>query len=235
MKHRFITLPVLVLTATYGALTSPPVSPPNSGSVAEPVHLANWEVRITNLTRGQIFSPAVVAVHTAQQPSLWTLGEPASAELTMVAEDAQTGALMASLQGSPFVSDVQLVTLGNGPIPPGQTATAIVTGFNGRSNRLSLVGMLVSTNDAFYGVDSLELPRHGQTSMTGPAYDAGTEANTEQCAHIPGPPCGNGGVRVTQGAEGHVHVHAGIHGGGGLDPAQFDWRNPAVRIEVRRL
>ena len=29
------------------------------------------------------------------------------------------------------------------------------------------------------------------------------------------------------------HVHAGIHGGAGLDPAQHDWRNPGARLVVK--
>jgi hypothetical protein len=40
---------------------------------------------------------------------------------------------------------------------------------------------------------------------------------------------------MTTGAEGFVHVHAGIHGIKDLVPARDDWRNPVARIEVRRL
>ena len=111
----------------------------------------------------------------------------------------------------------------------------VVSGNPGRFDRLSLVGMLVTTNDAFYGLSQHALPKHRGGATTGPAYDAGSEANTEMCAHIPGPPCGNAGVRMTNGAEGFVHVHAGIHGVADLIPAQHDWRNDVVRVEVTRL
>jgi hypothetical protein len=101
--------------------------------------------------------------------------------------------------------------------------------------RLTALGMLVTTNDAFFGLDSAELsgrPRSKVFSV--PAYDAGSEVNSESCTYIPGPPCMNGGVRDTDGAEGFVHVHSGIHGIGDLVPAEHDWRNPVVRIEVQR-
>ena len=51
------------------------------------------------------------------------------------------------------------------------------------------------------------------------AYDPGSEANSESCACIPGPPRGNH-LRDQAKAEGFVHAHAGIHGGNGsgLDP-----------------
>jgi hypothetical protein len=32
-----------------------------------------------------------------------------------------------------------------------------------------------------------------------------------------------------------VHIHAGIHGIGELDPVAYDWRNPVALIEIRRL
>ena len=48
--------------------------------------------------------------------------------------------------------------------------------------------------------------------MEAAAYDAGSEYNSEDCAFIPGPPFGNGGVRDTDGAEGYVQILSGIHG-----------------------
>ena len=44
-----------------------------------------YEVTITNLTRGSLFTPILVASHRSGV-SLFALGEPASAELAMLAE-----------------------------------------------------------------------------------------------------------------------------------------------------
>lgn len=63
-------------------------------------------------------------------------------------------------------------------------------------------------------------------------YDAGSEGDSEACAHIPGPPCGNAGVRLEDGAEGHVALDGGILGVGDLDPAEWDWRNPVLEVTV---
>ena len=46
------------------------------------------EVTITNLTRAQPLSPPVVASHSVNGPQLFVAGQPASAELAGLAEDA---------------------------------------------------------------------------------------------------------------------------------------------------
>jgi hypothetical protein len=231
MNLRLLTLSPICLLAGLGATLLPTVDQ-DRGPVAGP---ARYEVSITNLTRGQVFSPPVIALHSAEQPPLWTLGSPASPELAMVAEDAINGPLVSALQGSPWVGAVGTATVMNGPIPPGQTASIVLEANPGRFDRISLAGMLVTTNDAFYGLNGEVLPRNGAAVFTAVAYDAGSEANTEQCAHIPGPPCGNAMVRVPNGAEGYVHVHSGIFGIADLVPSQHDWRNPVAKVEVRRV
>jgi hypothetical protein len=95
--------------------------------------------------------------------------------------------------------------------------------------------MLVTTNDAFFALNGAEVPLVRSFEYASPAYDAGSEANNESCAFIPGPPCGKAGVRATEGAEGYVHIHAGIHGVGDLVPAERDWRNPVAKITLRRV
>jgi hypothetical protein len=39
-------------------------------------------------------------------------------------------------------------------------------------------------------------------------------------------------VRDTDGAEGFIHVHPGLHGGGDLAPAEWNWQSPVVEIQV---
>ncbi len=192
------------------------------------------EVTVTNLTRGQIISPVVVASHRPGFEPLFQLGAPASDELAMVAEDAILGPLYEMLSNSPDVLDVEILEGMGGPIPPGESASIIIN-VQGGFRFLSMAGMLVTTNDAFFAVRGARVPAHGTRTFRSPAYDAGSETNTEDCAHIPGPPCGNPMVRVTDGAEGYVHIHAGIHGVGNLAPSEHDWRNPVAKITVSRL
>jgi hypothetical protein len=188
------------------------------------------EVTVTNITRGQVLSPPVVVVHSPSLSPLFVVGEPASPELAMVAEDADSAALVAKLSSS---HGVRAVVVGGEPIPPGGSLTVEIDA--GRPyDRISVVGMLVTTNDAFYGLDGGATPGRGTRVYEVPAYDAGSERNSELCEFIPGPPCGKDHVRDTTGAEGFVHIHAGIHGLGSLLAEDFDWRNPVAKVQVRR-
>lgn len=197
-----------------------------------------YEVTITNITAGQILSPAVAVIHHPTMEPLFELGAPASPELAGVAEDALLMPLVDLLSAEGSAYDVG-VTEG-GPILPGASATVVLRpSWRGAGLRISLAGMLVTTNDAFYGLDAASVPLGYSSQVSGthlvPAYDAGSEYNSELCAEIPGPPCGNGGVRNTDMAEGFVHIHRGIHGVGDLDPADWDWNNPVAKISIRPI
>ncbi|MEZ5601637.1 MAG: hypothetical protein R3F36_12070 [Candidatus Competibacteraceae bacterium] len=59
---------------------------------------------------------------------------------------------------------------------------------------------------------------------------------TTNCAlSIPGPLCGGEGGSPNVGGEGFVHIHAGIHGIGDLNAADYDWRNPVATVTVERV
>ena len=95
--------------------------------------------------------------------------------------------------------------------------------------------MLAQTNDAFYALNGSAGPRRGAVTYYSVAWDSGSEANDEECQFVPGPPCINFFVHDPAPAEGFVHIHSGIHGGGDLVPAIHDWRNPVAKITIRRL
>ena len=109
-----------------------------------------------------------------------------------------------------------------GPIPSGATRSYTVE-TSGRFNRLSLVTMLVNTNDAFTGLDRARLRGNGSSHET-MAYDSGSERNNELKSHIPGPCCGNAFVRDPEGAL--IGPHEGITGRGAAQPG-------ALRLERR--
>jgi len=186
-----------------------------------------YEVTITNLTHGQVLSPPIVFSHRSSF-DLFTPGEPAIPELAGVAEDADNDPLIALLGAEPRVGDV---AVGDDFVPPGTSISVIVRARGGARN-ITALGMLVTSNDAFFAAER-RVPG-SSTSVYAIAWDAGSEANTQDCAHIPGPPCGNAGERVEDGAEGYVYVHAGIQARGSLDPAVNDWRNPVAKIEIKR-
>lgn len=183
-------------------------------------------VRITNVSK-QIISPPVVAVHSGMA-RIFIPGKPASTELSMLAEDGDPTALASVLEGSAEVLDFAVA---EGPLMPGATMVFELES-EGQFNRVSAVGMLVTTNDAFFGLDNFVVGQYTNKQVSVPAWDAGTEFNNELCAFIPGPPCGSALVRDTDDAEGLILVHPGLQGVGDLDTAEWDWQNPAVLIRI---
>lgn len=225
--------PLLTLTAAVGiTLVTSAFAQERSRDV--PI----YEVKITNLTRGQQFTPILAASHMPSV-SLFQLGQPASSELATLAEEGNVAPLTAALRANSAVLEV---VNGNGLTQPGATSTLTVNGRGGTgSSRISVAAMLIPTNDTFFAVNGVTLPQWGETlAFTVPAYDSGTERNDELCASIPGPnfaECGGsgGGAAPAGGEEGFVHISAGMHGVGDFEPAARDWRNPVARVTIRRM
>ena len=191
----------------------------------------SYEVSITNLTKAQVFTEPVLFSHE-EGYQLFMIGEPASLELAEVAEGGATASLEALLGTRDDVFDIQKSAF---PILPGQTLTMTVQ-IKGKAKYLSLVGMLASSNDAVYAFRGVKAPRGGMEMLMLPAYDAGSEKNTELCDDLPGPPCNNGtNNRVPAGAEGFVHLHNGIHGIGGLFAPNMDWNNPVAKVLIKKM
>lgn len=188
-----------------------------------------YEVTVSNLTRGQIFSPVFAYTHDGSQ-RLFTLGKAASAGLSALAQDADTSGLDVQLSSSPAVHEI---VAGTGAILPGQTETLTINS-RGYKRFITVASMLVTTNDAFMAVNQVRLPQR-YSSFNVPAYDAGAEDNDESCAYIPGPPCENPHSASAVAGEGFVHIHAGIHGTGDLSASVYDWRNPVAKISIRKV
>ena len=200
-----------------------------------------YEVTITNVTKAQSFTPQLVVTHD-DQVSLFTLGEPASLPVEIVAEAGDTGPLTAALEA--LGNHVQEVTTIPVLLGPGETISVTVEA-NGYRRYLSAIAMLIPTNDTFFAVNALRLPAWGEVVTHSVAYDAGTELNDQNCANIPGPHCGGAAHSPgpNAGDEGFVYISNGMHdlgeadadGNEILDPYIYDWRNPVAIIKVRRV
>jgi hypothetical protein len=219
-------------------------TPTNSVSsmkeVADPMgedaqdQVATYEIVIENLTpnngngASQPFSPIVIAAH-APTYHIFRDGKQASYELGRLAEDAQSDPLISQLSGSPYVYDYNM---GGGVVLPGKSETLEIEARLG-FRYFSLVSMLVNTNDGFVGADGIQLPglkQRGSSVHYLKSFDAGTEKNTELEEHIPGPCCGNPGVRVPENKR--VMTHDGIQGHGDLDPAVWGWDEPVAKLTI---
>jgi len=210
-----------------------------------------YEVTIRNLTDGQPFSPPVVATHL-RDFSVFDVGRSASFGVKEIAENGNNAPLLAALEGSAKVADVEG---GSAPLVPDGTpggemfddrATFRLMAPRG-ADRFSLVTMLVCTNDGFTGGDALRLPtRIGDRAVFQSAgYDAGTEINTEDFADLV-PPCqewigvssgepGTGTSNPALREGGVIHHHPGIAGIADLVPSVHGWTDPVARITVERV
>ncbi|MGH9383348.1 MAG: spondin domain-containing protein [Vicinamibacterales bacterium] len=197
---------------------------------------ARYMVTVTNLTKGQTFTPFLLATHTPAV-RVFAPGTQASPQLQVLAEEGATDMLATLLRG--MTADVREVVTATGLQTPAVTASFQIAG-GGAFSRLSIVAMLIPTNDAFVGLGALTLPTGFDPVVVDLlAYDSGSEINDERCASIPGPSfteCGGpgGGARVGRG-EGAVTVHNGMHGVGDMNRPLRDWRGPVARVTVQRV
>jgi hypothetical protein len=205
---------------------------------------STYAVTITNHTPQPISPPVVVSHALDFQPVV--PGQAADPAIWRLAEDGDAGELATIARVDNGVYEVVTAA---GPLLPGESVTLDI-GVTDDFHYLTVLGMLVATNDAFVfwgsevgaatAMGGMGEAMGGDMMGMAPAiydgvarvFDAGSEADTESCADIPGPPCGNAGVRVTNGAEGTIHLDGGILGVGDLDPASFDWLNPAISVTV---
>lgn len=210
---------------------------------------AQLNVEIVNLTRGSWFTPLLVTAHP-DTARLFTSGSPASANLQAMAEggeiaglSADVGALGATVVENPAA----------GLLAPGQRTSAVLdTDAAPDNTRLSIVGMILPSNDGFVGLNAITIPTAPGTYVYNVnAYDAGTEGNDEILGSgapgqpgFPAPPpvaaeTGTGGTGINATAEGYVHIHRNVLGdddpsGGNsdIDNTVHRWLNPVARVVI---
>jgi len=207
---------------------------------------ALYRVTMYNLTSGQPFTPPVAAIHR-QSIGLFEVGEPAIFEVKEIAENGNISPLVELATTNKQVIDAT-VTLGPTipPVLPGEMVQFEVEGRTG-AKYLSIVSMLICTNDGFTGANTLRLPKRVGESETVSAYgyDAGTEMNTESWADLV-PPCAGltGFDNMGQGTGmsdpalfegGVVQMHPGIDGDSDLDADVHGWDGPVAQITIERI
>ncbi|MDX1605676.1 MAG: spondin domain-containing protein [Candidatus Competibacterales bacterium] len=213
----------------------------DGGTVSEPMR---YEIRVTNLTAGQPLSPVLVALHDPAL-DLLEVGEPVSVELEQLAEGGDNEPLLAALQSSEGLVAVQG---GSGPIGPGDSTTLMLEVTEDTpAPRLSVVTMLVNSNDALAVLDGAtldDLAIGAGLSYALDSYDAGTEANDESADAIPGPAAAGGGQVGFDPARDDVADRLSAHPGvvtadDGLTGSVLGdlqrWDNPVARVRVTRL
>lgn len=224
---------VLALLLSLGALGA------CSGSDDDgPDQLASYRLTLTNLSNQHPMSPPTAILHDANYHA-WRAGERASIELETLAEGGDGSALLGALNANVGVG----VSAGS-VLAPGASIDLDLTATDDDQVRLSLATMLVNTNDAFSGIDAIDiadLASGDRLVINAAAWDAGTELNTESAASVPGPAANGEGFNGTRddGLD-RIRIHPGVIGADdGLAGSALDHRhrfdNPALRIRVERL
>ena len=209
--------------------TPAPVVPP----VVAPV-MQDYSVTVTNLTANQPMSPIAVVAHT-NGSTLWSTGMPASVALETLAESGDSSTLTDETGVNELIS-------GAGILVPGGTETISVSLEPADVADLSVVTMLVNTNDAFTGTTGFDLTALAvdeSSTLRVIAYDAGTEANSEAKGTIPGPADGGEGFNAARDDNDKVHAHPGVISmdDGLMDSvlsASHRFDNPVLLIKITR-
>ena len=233
-KFRPVRSVVAAVAFAMMVLAALPTGASANGEYAEE---ATYTVTIINTTEAQYLTPPNFAAHD-DYFRVFRWAQPASPGVQAVAENGGVPVLAAELEervdnAHRGVSGVA----GDTPIRPGEFRTFEVTT---SESRLSIVSMIICTNDGFGGVNAKRLPTtDGQTieyRLSG--FDAGTEINTEMRSDlVPAPFCGEGDGSTESNPElaenGVIGSHPTLLNVGDLNP-DLDWRGPVGRVQITR-
>ncbi len=235
-KLALVTLTTLMLSACGGSSSDSKMMPVD---MPDPMITYSYQVTVTNLTYAQPMSPVALILHNEGQ--LWALGEMASVALENLAESGDNSDVLAQ-------SMVLSGQSGTGLLLPGMSEVIDVsytfTDINNAPMMFSLATMLVNTNDAFTGINALEINNLAvgeSISLTTSSYDSGTEKNSELMATIPGPAGGGTGEGFNAERDdidkvamhsGIVSVDDGLMVSALTQAHRFD--NPTIAIMVTR-
>ncbi|WP_321528555.1 spondin domain-containing protein [Sedimenticola selenatireducens] len=206
-------------------------------------------VEITNITNATYFTELLVATHD-HNTRLFELSTAASPNLQAMAEGGNINGLIEDLEAA---NSEYIANPAAGLLAPGATTEAVFNRPEKNHQFLSIVAMLLPTNDGFVGLNGLPIPKKKGTYIYYlRGYDAGTEANDEiitggGAPGVPGIPADPGGNAGTGGvanvAPDHnptVHIHRGVVGdsdplGGDsdLDARVHTWQGPVAKLVLR--
>lgn len=212
----------------------------SSSSHDSTVDMRTYEISVSNVTANQPFSPIAVILHTPGYQA-WVDGEAASTALEMLAEAGDNSSLLsnASNHSAYLASDSGAGVIGPGNSESIQLEVDVQNGAN-----LSVVSMLVNTNDAYTGINAsslVALASGESVSYSAPVWDSGTEGNTEAAGTIPGPADGGEGFNAARSdSSDRVRFHSGVISNqdglsGSVLTADHRFDNPSAVITITRL
>lgn len=216
--------------------------------MSAPALSADLNIEVQNLTQGLYFTPIAAVAHIPDT-SLFEVGEMASTELQMMAEGGSLDGL--TTIATAINADV-LANPAGGLLTPTMKASGSLMTAEGNTV-LSIVAMILPSNDGFIGLDNWPIPTEAGTyTVYINAYDAGTEANDEirgggspGTPGMPVPPpldpilgMGGSGMAAAD-ANTMIHIHPGNIGDDNATGSKSDvtntvhrWLNPVAKVTV---
>lgn len=204
-------------------------------------------ITVTNLTQGLYFTPILTSAH-ASDNHIFMSGTAATAELQAMAEGGDISGLVSMLSNADANNSENPAA---GLLAPSMSTTYTLTN-DSANTHLSLVTMVLPSNDGFVGLDSWKIPTEAGTyTINLNAYDAGTEANNELVngggapgvLGIPAAPGGDAGTNGTGVTDTEsntlIHIHRGNLGDDEMDGGKSDlnnsihrWLNPVAKLTI---
>jgi len=200
---------------------------------------AAYRITLTNLTAGQPLSPFAAVLHREGYTG-WSPGRAASLGLEVLAEGGDPGSWLAEASASTAVAGS---ASGPAAVAPGGSDSVTVEIGDPSGIRVTVAAMLVNTNDGFTAVSGLpvEVLAVGEEIVRDLVpYDAGTEANAESAATVPGPAAGGEGFNAARSDRDFVSVHPGVVTGadglaGSVLGEAHRFQSPVARLRVTRI
>lgn len=212
-------------------------------SVTEIVYIivtgTSYDVTITNITNHQPLTPIAVVLHQAGY-NAWSVGSSATTGLEELAESGSPATFLSEAAAS---GNVDISTTNGAVTTPSSSVTITLTvdPTSTSSLKLSVASMLANTNDAFSGINGVDVSGLASgESMTvfAKVYDAGTEVNDE--ANIPGPAAGGEGFNTERDSlVDKVVIHPGVvTTDDGLTTSELNethrWQTYAAKISITK-
>ena len=185
------------------------ISVANSSSIAGNL---DYTIKLVNLTNNQPLSPVLVVFHENGYQA-FADGSTASTALEYMAEAGDNSFLVTEATAAAEYIAHQSTA---GPVPPRSTDTVTISipAADAANLQISVLTMLVNTNDAFSGLNAQDISGLGDGDrliLNGLVWDAGTELNTEAAGTIPGPADGGEGFNSSRDdIVNAVRIHQGV-------------------------
>ncbi|MDB3935271.1 CHRD domain-containing protein [Granulosicoccus sp.] len=201
------------------------------GSSEETPASGSITVSFRNLSDAQPMTPPVVILHNAPDSGngirYFEVGATVGEEVRQIAENGNINPLVVGAQGQIETGRVSAVVTAvpeeGGELLPG-ASSSVNLALDATDQVLSVVAMVVCTNDGFTGVDSMEV-RDG--TFNPPVYDAGSETNVETLDYWV-PTCGTD-IDLTDSENGVITLHPGQ---ANAEDAQFNFPADSRLLEM---